>query len=158
LLVLPIFAISDCAERLACGRSGHNAAREIKSDRLLGSRQRRPESEVFNERIEVAVAVQQGEAAFDTTRGNHSIDRLPHSNAQCTERAKVLCRLNGYLFAAQIYDDQGHQQISDLSELAVAAESLENLGQVRPPIRNCMDSAGLNVHFLPDPFSSEDRL
>jgi len=34
------------------------------------------------------------------------------------------------------------------------------LGQqfVRPPIRICIESAGLNVHLLPDPFSSEDRL
>ena len=29
---------------------------------------------------------------------------------------------------------------------------------VRPPIRICIESAGLNVHLLPDPFSLEDRL
>jgi hypothetical protein len=37
LLGLPIFAILDCTERLACARSGHNAAREIQADRLLGA-------------------------------------------------------------------------------------------------------------------------
>jgi hypothetical protein len=38
LLVLPVSAILDCAERLPCARSGHKAAREIQSDRRLGGR------------------------------------------------------------------------------------------------------------------------
>jgi hypothetical protein len=29
---------------------------------------------------------------------------------------------------------------------------------MRPPGRICIDSAGLNVHLLPGPFSSEDCL
>jgi hypothetical protein len=34
----------------------------------------------------------------------------------------------------------------------------EPLQLLRPPIRICIESAGLNVHLLADPFSSEDRL
>jgi hypothetical protein len=38
------------------------------------------------------------------------------------------------------------------------AQKVERRGLVRPPCRICIGSAGLNVHLLPDPFSSETRL
>ena len=52
-------------------------------------RQDRQQTEMLNEGIEIAVAVEQGVTIFDATRRNQRVDRLPDRHSARTQMAEI---------------------------------------------------------------------
>ncbi len=61
---------------------------------------------MLNERIEIAIAVQQSDFLFDATRRDQCVDRFTNRDAESPELAEVSRHLNGDFFA----DERDHRQ------------------------------------------------
>src|ERR1043166_6335116 len=96
----------------------------------------RTEPQVFDERIEVFVAVQQSQSALDAPRRNDGVDRLAHRDTVRSHGAKVLRCLNGDVSAGQLDDDERSQKLPGLIEVPVVDKALQHLGQGQIPDRN----------------------
>lgn len=84
------------------------------------------QTEMFHERLEVPVGMQQLVAAFDAPRGDRCIDGFSHGYARFAQRAKVFPSLNRNLAAAQLHDSKGCEQPLSRAKIPLAGESLQH--------------------------------
>ena len=65
------------------------------------TRQSRHQAQILDEGVEIAVAVEQGVAMFDTARGDQGVDGLSHRHPQFPQLAVIARRLQGHIAADQ---------------------------------------------------------
>jgi hypothetical protein len=87
------------------------------------------QAEVFGERIEIAVVVQQGEFALDASGGNYRIDGLANGHTARSQLPEIPGGLNRDFPSAELDDYQGGQHFPRLVEVALAGEALQDLSE-----------------------------
>ena len=84
---------------------------------------------MFDEGVEISIAVEKGEAVFDAERRDHRVDGLPHGDPQRSEKPKIDRGLEGQIFSAQVHDLERGEKPPRRVESAVCREALQNLGE-----------------------------
>lgn len=84
---------------------------------------------MFDERVEVAVAVSQRVIRFDAVGGDQRVHCLADRDATLAQRAVVARRLYCNVLTADVDSVQPCQQLPRLIEIPLAAEALQHFGQ-----------------------------
>src|SRR6185312_1243329 len=82
-----------------------------------------------DERLEVAVAVQQRQSVRDAAGGDDAVDGLADGDAFVAQGPEVPGCLHGHGRAAKLHDVEAAEQAQDVAELLVGRGSLQYLGQ-----------------------------
>ena len=92
-------------------------------------RQSRHQTEMLNEGIEIAVAVEQGVTIFDATRRNQRVDRLPDRHSARTQMAEIAGGLQRHIQTHQWNNWQRGEQCFRLIEIVFADKPLQYFGE-----------------------------
>ena len=78
-----------------------------------------PKSEIFYERLEIVVVVQQDISALDASCCNEGINCLTYRNPESPQSAKVPCCLNGNIYTPNIHDIQRREKAFRFVEVTI---------------------------------------
>ena len=84
---------------------------------------------MLDEGIEISIAVEEGEAAFDAAGRDQRVDRLAHRDSQRPQGSKVHRRLDRDVLPAQVCDLERGEELSGRPESPLGREPLKDLGQ-----------------------------
>lgn len=84
---------------------------------------------MLHKRFEVSVAMHQRASAFNTWRGDDRVNRLANRDAQRSQRPEVLRGFYCDVFATQIHDFQGIDELLSLLEITITRGPLQHPGQ-----------------------------
>src|SRR5690606_35077956 len=93
------------------------------------------QTQVLDEGIEIAVAIQQGVVADDAACRNDRVYRLTGGDAACAKGPEVPRSLKSDFRPSERHDVQSCEQPARLLELGVAAKSLQDFGEHEIPGR-----------------------
>jgi len=114
----------------------------------LGGGEGGAEAQMGDERVEIAVAVEEGEVIGDAAGGDDSVDGFANRNPAGTEGAVIPGRHYGDLRPAQSHQVQGIQQFFCLLEITFQRKALEHFGQDQ-----IADCDGLDAQETMEPFN-----
>ena len=88
-----------------------------------------PQPQMFLEAVKVAIVVQQRIPLSQAEGRNEAVDRLPNGQSFRAEKTIVVCSIQRYLLPAAGKNGQARQFESNLPELPLIAESLQDLAE-----------------------------